>query len=42
LDDRTYREKHQDALREAQAHRVQSVPTFLVGDARIEGVNGDC
>ncbi len=38
LDDRTYREKHQDALREAQAHRVQSVPTILVGDTRIEGV----
>jgi predicted DsbA family dithiol-disulfide isomerase len=38
LDDRTYREKHQDALREAQAHQVQSVPTILVGDTRIEGV----
>ncbi|WP_020391897.1 DsbA family oxidoreductase [Kribbella catacumbae] len=38
LDDRAYRAKHQDALREAQAHQVQSVPTILVGDTRIEGV----
>lgn len=38
LDNRTYRDKHQDALREAQAHRIQTVPTFLIGDTRIEGV----
>lgn len=25
-------------MREAAAHRVQSVPTLLVGDIRIEGV----
>ncbi|MFD4139755.1 DsbA family protein [Streptomyces sp. NPDC058572] len=38
LEDGTYREKHQHALREARAHQVQSVPTILVGDTRIEGV----
>ncbi|GAA1720964.1 DsbA family protein [Kribbella yunnanensis] len=38
LDNRTYREKHQDALREAEAHQIQSVPTILVGNTRIEGV----
>ncbi|NEA34892.1 DsbA family oxidoreductase [Streptomyces sp. SID13031] len=38
LDDRTYRDKHQDALREAQAHQIQTVPTILIGDTRIEGV----
>jgi predicted DsbA family dithiol-disulfide isomerase len=38
LDDRTYQAKHQDALREAAAHQVQTVPTILVGDTRIEGV----
>ncbi|MFB7667612.1 DsbA family protein [Kitasatospora sp. NPDC056138] len=38
LDDGTHRTAHQDALREAAAHRIQSVPTILVGDTRIEGV----
>ncbi|WP_433010629.1 DsbA family oxidoreductase [Kribbella sp. CA-294648] len=38
LDNRTYRDKHQEALREAQAYQVRSVPTILVGDTRIEGV----
>jgi predicted DsbA family dithiol-disulfide isomerase len=38
LADGRYRAKHQDALREAAAHQVQSVPTILVGDTRIEGV----
>ncbi|MEV5968477.1 DsbA family oxidoreductase [Streptomyces sp. NPDC051921] len=38
LDDGTYSAAHQDALREAAAHRIQSVPTLLVGDTRIEGV----
>src|SRR5690606_9563189 len=38
LEDGTYREKHRDALREAAAHRIRSVPTILVGDVRIEGV----
>lgn len=38
LEQGTYSDQHQDALREAQAHRVQSVPTILVGDIRIEGV----
>ncbi|MFI7285064.1 DsbA family protein [Streptomyces anulatus] len=38
LADGTYRARHQEALREAAAHRVQSVPTLLVGDTRIEGV----
>lgn len=33
-----FRAKHQDALREAAAHQVQSVPTILIGDHRIEGV----
>ncbi|RBL80164.1 2-hydroxychromene-2-carboxylate isomerase, partial [Streptomyces cavourensis] len=32
------RARHQEALREAAAHQVQSVPTLLVGDIRIEGV----
>ncbi|MFG3347091.1 DsbA family protein [Streptomyces sp. NPDC048018] len=40
LDDGTYGAAHQDALREAAAHRIQSVPTLLVGDTRIEGVPG--
>ncbi|MEU8890347.1 DsbA family oxidoreductase [Streptomyces sp. NPDC048442] len=38
LADGSYRAKHQDALREAAAHRVQAVPTILIGDTRIEGV----
>ncbi|MGH4033534.1 DsbA family oxidoreductase [Actinomycetota bacterium Odt1-20B] len=38
LENGTYRAAHQDALREAAAHRIQSVPTILVGDTRIEGV----
>ncbi|MFD7977098.1 DsbA family protein [Streptomyces sp. NPDC059071] len=38
LDNGTYTAAHQDALREAAAHRIQSVPTLLVGDTRIEGV----
>lgn len=38
LTEGTYRARHQEALREAEAHRVQAVPTLLVGDARIEGV----
>ncbi|MFB6719189.1 DsbA family protein [Kribbella sp. NPDC056345] len=38
LDNRTYQPQHQDALREAQAHQIQSVPTILVGSTRIEGV----
>ncbi|MFE2654321.1 DsbA family protein, partial [Streptomyces sp. NPDC059346] len=38
LEDGRYRERHQEALREAAAHRVQAVPTILVGDTRIEGV----
>ncbi|WGP11578.1 DsbA family oxidoreductase [Streptomyces sp. SH5] len=38
LADGTYRARHQEALREAAAHQVRSVPTLLVGDIRIEGV----
>ncbi|MGV9522326.1 DsbA family oxidoreductase [Streptomyces griseus] len=38
LADGTYRARHQEALREAAAHRVQAVPTLLIGDTRIEGV----
>ncbi|MFE4976516.1 DsbA family protein [Kitasatospora sp. NPDC056651] len=38
LDNGTYRAKHQEALREAAAHRVHAVPTIIVGDTRIEGV----
>ncbi|MFD0267779.1 DsbA family protein [Streptomyces sp. NPDC127106] len=38
LDNGTYRDTHQQALREAAAHRIQSVPTLLVGGTRIEGV----
>lgn len=38
LDNGTYRAAHQDALREAAAHRIRSVPTILVGGTRIEGV----
>ncbi len=38
LDNRTYQSQHEDALREAQAHQIQSVPTILVGTTRIEGV----
>ncbi|MFJ2739254.1 DsbA family protein [Streptomyces sp. NPDC087440] len=38
LEDGTHRARHQDALREAAAHQVRSVPTLLVGDTRIEGV----
>lgn len=38
LEGGSYRARHQDALREAAAHQVQSVPTLLVGDIRIEGV----
>lgn len=38
LEDGTYYERHQDALRDAEAHRVQAVPTILVGDTRLEGV----
>ncbi|WMX45710.1 DsbA family oxidoreductase [Streptomyces roseicoloratus] len=38
LDDGTYTAAHQDALREAAAHSIRSVPTLLVGDTRIEGV----
>ncbi len=38
LDEGTYTEKHQEALREAAAHRVQAVPTIIVGDQRVEGV----
>ncbi|MFE4519493.1 DsbA family protein [Kitasatospora sp. NPDC056783] len=38
LDGGTYRAKHQEALREAAAHRVRAVPTIVVGDTRIEGV----
>lgn len=38
LDNGTYHDTHQDALREAAAHRIRSVPTILVGDTRIEGV----
>ncbi|NDZ81026.1 DsbA family oxidoreductase [Streptomyces sp. SID10853] len=38
LDDGAYRGAHEDALREAAAHRIRSVPTFLIGDTRIEGV----
>lgn len=38
LDERRYRAHHQAALREAETHQVRSVPTILIGDARIEGV----
>ncbi|MGY5005024.1 DsbA family oxidoreductase [Streptomyces griseus] len=38
LADGAYRARHQEALREAAAHRVQAVPTLLIGDTRIEGV----
>lgn len=38
LEDGTYYERHQDALRDAEANRVQAVPTILVGDTRLEGV----
>ncbi|MGW0465447.1 DsbA family oxidoreductase [Streptomyces sp. NPDC003027] len=38
LEEGTYAAKHQDALREAAAHRVQAAPTFLIGDVRLEGV----
>ncbi|MFK0252362.1 DsbA family protein [Streptomyces sp. NPDC090445] len=38
LENGTHRAKHQEALREAAAHQVQVVPTFLIGDTRIEGV----
>jgi predicted DsbA family dithiol-disulfide isomerase len=38
LDNRTYQAQHENALREAQAHQIQSVPTILVGTTRIEGV----
>jgi predicted DsbA family dithiol-disulfide isomerase len=38
LVNRTYRDKHQEALREAKAHQVQTVPTILIDDTRIEGV----
>ncbi len=38
LEDGRYRARHEEALREAAAHQVQSVPTLLVGDIRIEGV----
>jgi predicted DsbA family dithiol-disulfide isomerase len=38
LDNRTYRTKHQDALREAESHQIRSVPTILVGTTRLEGV----
>ncbi|MFD3514419.1 DsbA family protein [Streptomyces sp. NPDC058657] len=38
LEDGTHRARHEDALREAAAHQVRSVPTILVGETRIEGV----
>ncbi|TDD46555.1 2-hydroxychromene-2-carboxylate isomerase [Kribbella antibiotica] len=38
LDNRTYQAKHQEALREAEAHQVRSVPTIIVGNTRLEGV----
>ncbi|MGW0737993.1 DsbA family oxidoreductase [Streptomyces sp. NPDC002851] len=38
LENGTYHDKHQEALREAAAHRIQAVPTVLVDDIRIEGV----
>lgn len=38
LTDGVHRDRHQEALREAAAHQVRSVPTILVGDTRIEGV----
>ncbi|WP_405056539.1 DsbA family protein [Kribbella sp. NBC_01505] len=38
LDNRTYQSRHQEALREAQTHQIQSVPTILVGTTRLEGV----
>ncbi|MFJ7414740.1 DsbA family protein [Streptomyces sp. NPDC098077] len=38
LTDGVHRARHQEALREAAAHQVRSVPTILVGDTRIEGV----
>jgi predicted DsbA family dithiol-disulfide isomerase len=38
LEEGTYRERHQEALREAAAHQIRSVPTVLVGGVRIEGV----
>ncbi|MFE7141396.1 DsbA family protein [Streptomyces sp. NPDC057644] len=38
LEDDGYRARHEEALREGAAHQVQSVPTLLVGDIRIEGV----
>ncbi|MEU9705421.1 DsbA family protein [Streptomyces sp. NPDC047981] len=38
LEKGTYTARHQDALREAAAHRVQVAPTFLIGDIRVEGV----
>ncbi|MFE2738287.1 DsbA family protein [Streptomyces sp. NPDC059349] len=35
----TYTQTHQDALREAQAHRITVVPTLIIdGHTRIEGV----
>ncbi|WP_424213378.1 DsbA family oxidoreductase [Streptomyces sp. BI20] len=40
LENGTYTKAHKSALREAEAHRVQVVPTILIGDHRIEGVPG--
>ncbi|MFD8587959.1 DsbA family protein [Streptomyces sp. NPDC059637] len=38
LDEGTYADRHREALREAAAHRIRSVPTIIVGDTRLEGV----
>lgn len=38
LQERRYRDRHAEALREAEAQNIRAVPTLLIGATRIEGM----
>ncbi len=38
LDSRTYKEQHQEALRTAVQKDIRAVPTFFIGDRKIQGL----